>query len=221
MVVAADAIEPVAHLTKAVLLERAAREVAEPVGDVRDLAGHRLVLAQLEDVRAAAGGVRAVGLAAIHLRIRRRLHELVVDTVHQGPILLGLGPLLGALGIGPPGGILLGALLVTLPAPDVDDLVALLGDQGRPEADQAEAVFLPLVHGEAPEAIDECRELAGGDIVAAQFVEHDAPLWKRGNRSAGARIPPPGRERLAPGHWLAYATAGERIAPKTEKEISA
>src|SRR4029453_17499751 len=45
--VAAEHVVPVADLPEAVLLERAAREVAEPIGDVRDLAGHGLVLTRL------------------------------------------------------------------------------------------------------------------------------------------------------------------------------
>src|SRR5262249_51403631 len=90
-------------------------------------------------------------------------------------VLLGLRPLPGALGVGPPRCHLLAPLLVALPAPDVDELVALLAQHGRPEPDQPEAVLLPLVHGEAAEAVDERGQLRGGDVVATQFVEHGSP----------------------------------------------
>src|SRR5262249_8887870 len=119
--------------------------------------------------------VRAVRLAAIDLRVRGGLHQLVVDAVDQRAVLLGLGPFLGPLGVGAPGGALLGALLEALPAPDVDELVAPVGDHGRPEADHAKAVLLPLVNREAPEAVDQRGELTGGDIVATKLVEHAAP----------------------------------------------
>ena len=62
------------------------------------------------------------------------------------------------------------ALLVAFPAPDVHDLVALLAHDGRPEADQAEAVLLPLVDREAAEAVDAAR----------------GACWRR-HRSDGAR----------------------------------
>src|SRR5580765_6876349 len=183
--VAAEHVVPVADLPEAVLLERGAREVAEPIGDVLDLAGHRLVLAQLEEEGAPARRLGPVGLAAVHLRIRGRLHELVVDAVDQRSVLLGLGPLLGPLGVGAPGGVLLGPLLLALPAPDVDELVALLGDDRRPEADQAKPVLLPLVDREAPEAVDERGKLTGGDVVAAKLVEHAAPRLIGTPRPAG------------------------------------
>src|SRR5262249_42342409 len=41
-----------------------------------------------------------------------------------------------------------------------------------PEADEPKAVLFPFVHGEAAKAIDERGQLAGGHIVATQFVEH-------------------------------------------------
>src|SRR5262249_14300733 len=175
VVVAAEHVVPVADLAEAVLLERGAREVAEPVGDVLDLAGHRLVFAQLEEIGAAARRVGALGLDAIALRMRSGLHELVADAVAQRPFLLGLRPLLGPLGVGPPGGVLFRPLLEALPAPDVDELVAPVGEDRRPKADQAKAVLFPLVDREAPEAIDERGELTGGDIVATKLVEHAAP----------------------------------------------
>src|SRR5262249_59969205 len=114
----------------------------------------------------------SIGLAAVELGRRRRLHLLVVHAIYQRTVLLGLRPLLGALGIGTPGGVLLGALLEALPAPDIDDLVALLTDERRPEADQAEAVLLPFVHGEASESIEERGQLAGGDVVTATLLTH-------------------------------------------------
>src|SRR5262245_35656926 len=175
MIVAADDVPPVAHLPETVLLEGIAGEAAEPLGDVDDLLRHGLVLAELEEVGLAGGDVRAVALAPVHLRIRRRLHELVVDAIHQRAVALGLLPLLLALRIIAPRRHLLGALLEAFPAPDVDDLVALLAEDRCPEADQAEAVVLPLVHGEAAEAVEERGELAGGNIVATKLVEHHSP----------------------------------------------
>src|SRR5262249_36387049 len=184
----------------AVLLERAARKVAEPVGDVLDLARHRLVFAQLEEVRAAARCVGPVGLAMIDLRVRGGLHQLIVDAVDQRPVLLGLGPLLDPLGVGAPGGALLGALLEALPAPDVDELVAPIGDDGRPEADQAKAVLLPLVNRESPQAVGRRGELPGGDIVGTRFVELPAPPLRVDGAMrirAAARLPPAGALRLS------------------------
>src|SRR5262245_23705760 len=83
VVVATHAVQPVANLPEAVLLEGVAREAAESLSDVGDLLGHGLVFAQLEEIRAAGGGVRSVGLAPVELGIRRRLHELVLDAVDQ------------------------------------------------------------------------------------------------------------------------------------------
>src|SRR5438094_349431 len=178
VIVAADHVRPVAHLPEAVLLERFAGEAAEAITDVGDLLRHGLVLAQLEEVRRAARRVRPVGLAPVALGIRGRLHQLVVHAVGQRPVLLGFRPLLGSLGIGAPGGGLLGALLEAFPAPHVDDLVTLLTDQRRPEADQAEPVLLPLVHREASEAVEERGQLASSDVVATQLIEHDSHLTK-------------------------------------------
>src|SRR5262249_7573373 len=141
---------------------------AEPVDDVGDLLGHGLILAELEEVRAARGGVGTVGLAPVELRVRGGLHELVVDAVHERTVLFGLRPLLRALGIGAPRPGLLGTLFPALPGPDVDDLVALLTHEGCPEPDEAEAEVLPLLDGEATEAVEEGGQPAGGHIVAAQ-----------------------------------------------------
>src|SRR5947208_6994335 len=185
VIVAADHVRPVAHLPEAVLLERFAGEAAEAITDVGDLLRHGLVLAQLEEVRRAARRVRPVGLAPVELGIRGWLHQLVVHAVDQRPVLLGLRPLLGPLGIGAPGGVFLGALLEAFPAPPVDDLVALLTDQGRPEADQAEPVLLPLVLREASEAVEERGQLAGSDVVATQLIEHDSHLTKDDWRALG------------------------------------
>src|SRR5262245_51953507 len=122
-----------------------------------------------------SGGVRPVGLSPVELGIRRRLHELVVDAVHEGPVLLRLRPLLRALQVGTPRRVLPGSLLVALPAPDVDHLVALLAEDRRPETDQAEPVLLPLVHREAAETVEQGRQLAGGHVISSQFVEHGSP----------------------------------------------
>src|SRR5262249_27057336 len=115
-------------------------------------------------------------------------------------------------GIGAPGGVLLGALLETLPAPDVDELVAAVGDHGRPEADQAKAVLLPLVDREASESIDERGKLTGGDIVATKLVEHAAPPFQAA-RAAGGGGPRRPRRRYKKLIARSGFEAPARIAP--------
>src|SRR5262249_19669839 len=120
-----------------------------------------------------------------------------------------------ARGIGPPRRVLLGTLLEALPGPDVDELVRLLADERRPEPGQPEPVLLPLVDGEAAAALDQRGQLSGGDIVAAQFVEHRgtsrSPVrWRPGyhcgtplaEEEAATSMPEIVKTRLADGIFL-------------------
>src|SRR3546814_339949 len=102
----------------------------------------------------------------------RRLQHLVAHLRHDGPVGLGLRPLLQPFRIGGEGVPLLLAVGERIPGEQVIERLVRFADQDGPEAGLADAVPLPYAERDRLETLQQCRQAAGDTLVGAQFVDH-------------------------------------------------